>query len=329
MLYNICMKKQTHDLILVGNVYIDINVFGVETGSQDGDFKLEGGTDYSASRVERVIGGSAVNAAMQAKRLGLDVAFVGKVGRDETGEEVRALLEERGISSQLISESADASTAETVNLIGQDGQFVGVHYGNASKQLSPEDFDLDHELFTHSQAVYFGGTAKQPHLLAGGEKLFKDIRDRGLKIFYDPNRFPAQDEARNRQLILKQMCYVDGYFPNQQELLQLTDHELVDQALEAILKKGVGFVALKLGAKGCRVKTKQDDFTVDGLDVKPITTVGAGDCFNATFITYYLKGEPLKRCAELANIAAAIKVEQNVWPDEAMIVKKDSQTGRD
>jgi len=136
---------------------------------------------------------------------------------------------------------------------------------------------------------------------------------------YDPNRFPAEEVLTDRSLLQGQLANVEGYFPNEDELLQAMDKTSIDEALNQAMQSGVTFVALKRGAQGCRIKTKDEDFVIDGKKVEVITTVGAGDCFNATFIAYYLKGLPLKECAERATIAAAIKVSRNIWPDEAAI----------
>jgi sugar/nucleoside kinase (ribokinase family) len=306
-------------LLTVGNIYVDHNTFGVNSGEEN--FRLESGRDYFADSSERVLGGSAVNAAMQASRLGIEVGFIGKTGKDEGAQEVRALLKEEGILSELVSEDASLATSMAINLIDKNGQFIGVHYGEASKSLSANDINLDDDLFARSQAIYFGGTAKQPLLLKDGERLFQELQGRNIKIFYDPNRFPVQKEATDRNLLLAQLAYCEGYLPNKEELLQLTDKTSIDEALDVVMSAGVNFVALKLGARGCRIKTEKEDFTIDGLKVTPLTTVGAGDCFNAAFIAYYLKDKPLRECAERATTAAAIKVSQNIWPDEAAIAE--------
>lgn len=149
--------------------------------------------------------------------------------------------------------------------------------------------------------------------------LFNELNSKDIKIFYDPNRFPAQEALTDRSLLNDQLGLVEGYFPNEEELLQATNKTDVDEALGQVLSTRVGFIALKLGAKGCRIKTKEDDFIIAGRQVKAKTTVGAGDCFNATFIAYYLKGSSLKECAERATTAAAIKVSQNIWPDQSVI----------
>jgi sugar/nucleoside kinase (ribokinase family) len=303
-------------LLTVGNIYIDHNVFGVKGGVE---FRLESGKDYFGVSGEHVLGGSAVNAAMQAARLGVEVGFIGKTGADAGAQEVRALLEAKGILPELMCQDASHATSMAVNLIDNKGEFIGVHYGEASKTLAASDIKLDHALFDRSQAVYFGGTAKQPLLFPDCEAMFRALHRRGIKIFYDPNRFPAQEALTDRSLLHAQLAYVEGYFPNEEELLQMAGSTSTDEALDYALSSGVQFVALKRGAKGCRVKTRDADFVVKGHSVKAVSTVGAGDCFNATFIANYLKGVSLRRCAELATAAAAIKVGQNTWPDEAEI----------
>jgi len=298
-------------VLTVGNIYVDHNLFGVRGGD---NFTLESGKDYFGNSGERVLGGSAVNAAMQIKRLGLDVAFIGKTGSDEGSIEVRSLLEKEGIDASLVSQNDSFSTSMAVNLIDSKGEFIGIHYGDASKQLGTDDIDTNHSLFSRAKGIYFGGTAKQSRLFQNLESLFKEIDDRGIDIFYDPNRFPAEESKIDAKLLLNQLRYVTGYFPNQDELLQATGESSIDRALEHVIETGVKFIALKLGADGCRIKTLDQDLAVSGLTVVPKTTVGAGDCFNATFISYYLDGNDLQDCAKYATKAASIKVGQNVWP---------------
>lgn len=298
-------------LLTVGNIYVDNNIFGVHTG---GEFQLKPGKDYFADRGERVLGGSAVNAALQAQRLGIEVGFIGKTGADEGAKEVKTLLETSGIISNLIISDESQTTSMAINLVHTDGEFIGMHHGNASKTLSVDDINLDDPLFDRCDAIYFGGTAKQPLLFKECAKLFEELKNRNIKVFYDPNRFAAHEELIDSTLLLDQLKFVEGYFPNEEELLQAMGMDNVDDAVEKAIEAGVAFVALKLGAKGCRVKTKDNDFLVGGKSIKPMTTVGAGDCFNATFMASYLEGKSLEESAELATSAAAIKVSRNVWP---------------
>lgn len=299
-------------LLTVGNIYIDHNIYGVDSGDE---LNLKSGKDYFAESGDRVLGGSAVNVAMQAKKLKLNVGFVGKTGTDSGAKEVLELLESHGILSDLITKDINQTTSMAINLIGKNGEFVGVHYGGASRTLALVDIDLEHDLFNRCNAIYFGGTAKQPKLFSDCTELFSILKSKGIKIFYDPNRFPAQEVKIDSTLLMKQLSFVEGYFPNEEEIIQATGKTNLEEALQEVIDTGVKFVALKLGAKGCRIKTKNNDFVVEGKTIKVVSTVGAGDCFNATFMAYYLNGSSLNECAEKATSAAAIKVSQNIWPN--------------
>ena len=311
--YTTAMKKL---LLTVGNIYIDHNIFGVETGET---YQLEGDQDYIGKGGERVLGGSAINVALQASRLGLEVGFIGKTGQDQGAEEVKSLLKVSGIKTELMKAESGLTTSMAVNLVNKNGQFIGIHYGDASKVLGPADIDLASPLFDLASGIYFGGTIKQPVLFAGAANLFAELHNRPIKIFYDPNRFPSQESDIDRSLLFEQLQFVDGYFPNQKELFQAVAADNLDQALNLALESGVQFVALKLGSQGCRVKSRDEDFVVEGKPITPLTTVGAGDCFNATFMAYYLGGSTLRECASKAVTASAIKVGQNIWPDEALL----------
>ena len=300
-------------LLTVGNIYIDHNVFGVNAGET---FTLDAGQDYFGTSGKRVLGGSAVNAAMQVARLGVEVGFVGKTGTDAGASEVRDLLTRERILADLISSDPEQTTSMAINLVDKTGKFIGVHYGGASKSLTPTDVNLNHPLFKRASGVYFGGTAKQPHLFPDCEQLFRELSSRGIRVFYDPNRFPAHEVLSDRSLLATQLAHVEGYFPNEEELLQATGQTQVDTALDFALESGVTFVALKRGAEGCRIKSKTIDIAVAGHKVAVVTTVGAGDCFNATFIASHLAGQSLQSCAERATAAAAIKVSRDIWPTE-------------
>ena len=94
----------TYDLIAVGDVMLDLHV---ETAPLDS-------TVHQAIRV--CAGGSAVNAALTARRLGARVAVVGRVGDDTAGAAIAGDLRQGGIDALL--EVKPGGTTGTVIYIG-------------------------------------------------------------------------------------------------------------------------------------------------------------------------------------------------------------------
>lgn len=308
------MTTPNNLLITVGNVYLDHNAFGINT---DGKEILEVGKDYFAERGETVIGGSAVNFAMQAKNLQMPVAFLGRVGDDEDGKEIKRLLQEKGIIDDLVITAKGDITSSAFNMIfSHNGQFVGIHWGNASKKLSSEQIHINNPLLKEAAAIYFGGTAKQEKIFNDFPALFEKLANIGIKIIIDPNRLPVGEKNIQRDTLLDSLKYVDCYLPNEDEIKEVAMEENVDRALETVIKRGVKIVVVKLGAKGCRIKTNSKDIIIPGFQVSPITTVGAGDSFNAGFIVEYLQGSSLEESAKFVNAVATIKVGENKIPSK-------------
>ncbi|MBP6962561.1 carbohydrate kinase family protein [Candidatus Saccharibacteria bacterium] len=300
-------------LITVGNIYLDHNIFGIDLA---GKHNLQIGTDYFAEKGEIVLGGSAVNVAMQSLKFKMSVAFAGKVGSDESGKEVCRLLDDKNINSSLIVKS-DSSTSISVNLVFKNsGEFVGAHYGTASKSMTDSDINLNHPIFNNGGSIYFGGTAKQENLFSKLPDLFSELKQKGFTIFFDPNRFPAGKEHLGRQSIADTLPYVDYYLPNDTEIMQFANTDSLDEAIKYALSKGAKNVIVKTGPKGCIVANSKVNLVIDGEKVSPITTVGAGDSFNGAFIYKVSQGTAPETAARFANKCASIKVSHNIWPSE-------------
>ncbi|MDD5399329.1 MAG: PfkB family carbohydrate kinase, partial [Dehalococcoidia bacterium] len=73
-----------------------------------------------------------------------------------------------------------------------------------------------------------------------------------------------------------------------------------------LIEWGAKIVVLKQGDSGCRVFTRKSTFDVPGFKVNAIDPTGAGDCFDAGFISGYLDNLPLYETARLANAMGAL-----------------------
>jgi 2-dehydro-3-deoxygluconokinase len=68
-------------------------------------------------------------------------------------------------------------------------------------------------------------------------------------------------------------------------------------------------VVLKLGEKGCRIKTATDDTRVSAYSVTPHDTTAAGDSFNAGFLAGFLRGKSLVASADQGCRLASVVVQ--------------------
>lgn len=276
---------------------------------------LEEGKEYSAPSYEVRLGGSVVNFAQQAKTLGASVGLMGKRGSDEPGQQLERLLARAGISSEGIAVADDVQTCVDSGIVFEhNGQNIQIVAGDANSKFSFDDINLESSLFHEAHAIYLGGFLKQKSLYREYPRLLNHCCEKQLKIFLDHGRIPVDCDAEKLQILRQALAYVDVYMPNEVELFGLTGEHVVEQALEIALSFGPKVVVVKRGELGCIVKTKDEQFDMPGFKITPITTVGAGDCFNAGFVTSYLEGKSLLECAKVGNATAAIKVSQNIHP---------------
>ena len=79
-----------------------------------------------------------------------------------------------------------------------------------------------------------------------------------------------------------------------------------EAACQGLLRRGAQIVALKRGDAGCRVYTRDRTFDSPGFKVEAVDPTGAGDCFDAGFVTGFLQGLSLEETARLANAMGAL-----------------------
>ena len=95
------------------------------------------------------------------------------------------------------------------------------------------------------------------------------------------------------------------FMPNAGELELLTGMTDYRKGAEAMLRRGVKVVAVKLGSRGCYVTDGRRSCNVEAFKVDVISTTGAGDAFCAGFLYGLIKHKSLKECGRIGNFVAS------------------------
>ena len=102
------------------------------------------------------------------------------------------------------------------------------------------------------------------------------------------------------------MPHLDLLLLDEEEARRVSRRNRIFDAIETLLKGGVGVVAVKTGARGCVIGRGDELFTVRAYTTRPVSTIGAGDAFDAAFIYGQLQNWNLMKTAQFANVAGAI-----------------------
>ena len=101
--------------------------------------------------------------------------------------------------------------------------------------------------------------------------------------------------------------------PNRHELelvsgMKIKNENDIESVGKALIEKGVKNVIITLGSKGCLYINNKETTIIPAFKVKPIDTVGAGDCYNGYLGAMIASGKNILESIITASAAAAISV---------------------
>jgi len=241
-------------------------------------------------------GGSAANTAVGLARLGVKTGFIGKVATDREGELlIRSFIDEY-VNTDGIVVSPYGRSGTVIGFVDEKGDRALYVDPGVNNSLEFHEIDLDYA----SQAdlmhltSFVGEIAFQSQI-----KLIEAIPE--VSVTIDPGMLYARKGLAELKPLIER-CMV--FFPNERELKLLTGKDYRKGA-EALLKKGVKIVAVKLGARGCYVTDGEENHLIEPFKVEVVDSTGAGDAFCAGFIYGMINNKTLRECGILGNFVAS------------------------
>ena len=247
------------------------------------------GTGFST-----VAGGKGLNQAVAAARAGGDVGFVGAVGRDAFGDELRRRLRDDGVDTDgLVEVDGPTGTAHISVLDGGENAIVVVSGANAAITELDEKSQRRIE-----DAQYLVAQFERPLDLIG--EAFVVARGLGIQTVLTPAPVQPVDHA------LLQL--VDVLIPNAQEACELAGVSDETEAAVA-LSRTVGLVVMTRGSRGALV-AREGAIVVEvpARRVEAVDTTGAGDTFAGVLVARLAGGAELDDALRAATVAASISV---------------------
>jgi glucosamine 6-phosphate synthetase-like amidotransferase/phosphosugar isomerase protein len=101
------------------------------------------------------------------------------------------------------------------------------------------------------------------------------------------------------------LSLVDIFLPNEDEACRISGERDAESAIAALAKR-IPLVAVKCGKRGSLVQAGGKRWLVPAEPVTPVDTIGAGDSYDAGFLTAYLNGDSPEACAAFGNHTAAL-----------------------
>lgn len=282
------------------------------------DFTENGTSSQGNPLLEANPGGAPCNVLAMLERLGKKTAFIGKVGKDMFGEQLKTAVEEVGIDTRNLIMDEEVHTTLAFVHTHPDGDRDFSFYRNPGADMMLTKEDVQEDLIRNSRIFHFGTlSSTHPGVREATRHAIDVAKDAGCIITFDPNLRPplwkSLDDAKTEIEYGLTKCDVLKISDNEVEFLfGTTDY---DKGAAMIREKyNIPLVLITLGKDGSRAYYK--DLRVEAapfLQENTIETTGAGDTFCASTLNYVLEHglenlteENLMELLTFANAAASL-----------------------
>ena len=244
------------------------------------------------------LGGAPLNFAWHLNQLGIPVAVLSAVGRDELGAAVRCLLERAGIIS-WVGERLEPTGTVDVQVVDGEPEF-DIH-----KNVAWEYIELPEKVRVAPELVYVGTVAQGSEL--NRETLRKLLAMEPRHVLFDVNLRPG---FAFREIVLdslKQASILKVSAAEWGTIRKLVRLETPAQVLACF---DLEMMAITLGAEGAEVHVPGEVFRSAAPRVEVLDSVGAGDAFCAGLVAGLLQGVDLQPALQAATEIAAFTVQR-------------------
>ena len=287
------MSNKKFDVIVVGELNVDLILNSIESFPEMGKEKI-------ADEMNLMLGSSSAIFASNLSALGAKVAFIGKIGNDYFGDLVIEELTRKNVDVGMIIRDGNCKTGATIILNYSEDRAMITHPG-AMNELTLND--ITREKLSFAKHLHFSSYYLQNGMKNNVKDLFKLAKENGLTTSFDMQWDPKEEWDMNYKNILPQ---VDVFFPNEQELLNLTNKKDIVMGLDELSKHSNNIV-VKMNNKGSMSWSNNNFHSIKAfLNENVVDAIGAGDSFNAGFIFKYIQGKDIKECQEFGNLMGAV-----------------------
>ena len=273
------MSNRNYDVTSLGELLIDFT---------------ENGTSAQGNPImEANPGGAPCNVLAMLERLGKKTAFIGKVGKDMFGNQLKAAVEEVGIDTRaLIMDEEVHTTLAFVHTYPDRDRDVSFYRTPGADMMLTMD-EVPDDLIRDSRIFHFG-TLSSTHegVREATRHAIEVAKEAGCIITFDPNLRPplwkSLEDARVEIEYGLTKCDVLKISDNEVEFLfDTTDYDKGAALIEE--KYHIPLVLITMGKDGSRAyyngrRVECAPF----LQEHTIETTGAGDTFCASILNYVL-----------------------------------------
>ena len=228
-------------------------------------------------------GGSVLNASVSLGRLGLNVHFISELANDDVGVLIVDFLKSNNIQTRYIDRFNGGQTPLALAFLDEQKNAKYSFYKDYPDKRLQQKFPEVSE----NDIVLFGSFFSANPKVRGPVKRFvKQARENGAIIIYDPNiRKPQQKQIPEMtDMIHENFSMAHIVRASNEDFEVIFDIYNAKDAFQLICKHGNANLIYTTGGDKVEVLTKNETMIFPVPEIPVISTIGAGDNFNAGLI---------------------------------------------
>ena len=247
-------------------------------------------------------GGKGSNQAVAAAKLGADVTFLSKLGRDPFAEMAFKTWADAGVTPRVTQSDESYTGAAYIFVEEATGDNAIIICPGVASTIAIADIEANADMI--GSAAVFMTQLEQP--MEAAVRALEIAREAGVCTILNPAPANSLPEGM--------LALCDFVTPNETETEALTGVPVTSvddarRASEVFLSKGVGAAVITLGERGALFHSAQQSELVPAVDAGAVVeTTGAGDAFNGGFATALARGDSPIDAVRLGCATAGISV---------------------
>lgn len=260
-------------------------------------------------------GGAEATVAVGLVRMGHSAGWVSRLGNDELGYYLLALIRGEGVDVSQVDMSDTAQTAIFLRERLPGGKARHFYYRSGSAFSTLDADDLDESYIADAKILHLTGItpALSDSCLRMVQKAIEIAKEHHVPVSFDPNmRKKIWDGMRARETLEPIFKQADYLLPGIEDLAALYGPSLNElEVLRYLQSLGCNNVVMKLGSRGALVGQKgKEPFYVESSPIEhPVDLMGAGDAFAAGFLSGLLENASIADAADMGNGVARIAIQ--------------------
>ncbi len=245
------------------------------------DVITKDGTD-----IEKKVGGSMLNASVSLSRLNIPISLITEFGKGNFGQMIESFLESNGVDQTYIYKFEDGKTALAKAVLDEKN--------NASytfdKSYPTQRLQVAIPEFTPNNILLFGSIYSiENDIWPTLQTIISTAVEKNSVIFYDPNIRKSNLVEGDRKKILRNIEYADIIRASDEDFENVFCSNDFEEAYSSIPELNSRIFIFSCADKGVFLNTPMWKAFYEVPSIVPVSTIGAGDSFNAGLIYGFIK----------------------------------------